>query len=107
MKKEVKRGKKYDGIIMDPPAFGRGADGELWKIEDDLLALFDQAFKLLSDEPLFFLVNGYASGYSALAYENNLKPIKERFGGQLESGELAIEESDRLLPCGIFSRWSK
>jgi 23S rRNA (cytosine1962-C5)-methyltransferase len=109
VKKEVKRGKKYDGIIMDPPAFGRGADGELWKIEDDFLALLDQTFKLLSNKPLFFLVNGYASGYSAVAYENNLKPLTERFGGTLESGELAIEEGNgpRLLPCGIFSRWSK
>ncbi len=109
VKKEVKRGKKYDGIIMDPPAFGRGADGELWKIEDDFLPLLQLAFKLLSDKPLFFLINGYASGYSAIAYENNLKPLVERLGGQIESGELAIQESSggRLLPCGIFSRWSK
>lgn len=109
VKKEVKRGKKYDGIIMDPPAFGRGADGELWKIEDDFLTLLEQSFQLLSDEPLFFLLNGYASGYSAIAYENNLKGLLERFGGQLDSGELTIEESEggRLLPCGIFSRWSK
>jgi 23S rRNA (cytosine1962-C5)-methyltransferase len=107
VKKELKRGKRYEGIIMDPPAFGRGVNNEVWKIEDDFLKLFDAVTELLSKDPLFLMVNGYASGYSALAYENNLKSLMEKLGGTVESGELAIEEtgSGRLLPCGIFSRW--
>jgi 23S rRNA (cytosine1962-C5)-methyltransferase len=109
VKREIKRGRRYDGIVMDPPAFGHGPGGELWKIEDSFMELMDLCFKLLSDKPLFFLINGYASGYSAIAYKNNLLPISEKYGGGLEVGELAIKEtkSDRLLPCGIFARWSK
>ncbi len=134
VKREVRRGAKYDGIMMDPPAFGRGAKGEIWKIENSFLELFDNCLKLLSDTPLFMVLNGYAAGYSAIAYENNMNILVERFGGTLESGELAIEESGantgvnltanntgpsrsasntsratqgRLLPCGIVSRWKK
>jgi 23S rRNA (cytosine1962-C5)-methyltransferase len=107
--REIKRGIKYDGIVMDPPSFGRGGKGEIWKIEDDFLKLLEDCGKILSDNPLFFLINGYASGYSAVAYFNALKPIVEKFGGEIEIGELTIEEtkSGRLLPCGIFARWSK
>lgn len=106
--REMKRGNKYDGIIMDPPSFGRGGKGELWKIEENFLDLLDNCAKILSDKPLFFLVNGYASGYSAQAYKNALAPIVEKFGGEIEIGELTIEESksNRLLPCGIFARWN-
>ncbi len=109
LKREIKRGKKYDGIIMDPPAFGHGPGGELWKIEDDLIPLFDLCGEVLSSEPIFFLVNGYASGYSAIAYKNNLAHVMEAYKGEIEIGELTIEESKtkRLLPCGIFARWSK
>ena len=106
VKREIKRGHRYDGIVLDPPAFGHGPGGELWKIEDNFLELIDLCFELLSDKPLFFLINGYASGYSATAYKNNLLPILKKFGGELEAGELTIEEaSGRLLPCGIFARW--
>jgi 23S rRNA (cytosine1962-C5)-methyltransferase len=106
--REIKRGRKYDGIIMDPPAFGHGPNKELWKIEDHFLSLIGDCAALLSDTPLFFLINGYSAGYSSIAYENNLLPIKEKFGGTIEIGELAIEESGsgRLLPCGIFARWA-
>lgn len=105
--REVKRGKKYDAIIMDPPAFGHGPGGELWKIEDGFLPLLQNCKKVLSDNPLFFLINGYASGYSAIAYKNNLENIFRDFGGKIEAGELALEESKskRLLPAGIFARW--
>ena len=105
--REIKRGNKYDGIIMDPPSFGRGGKGEIWKIEDDLLILLENCSKILSDNPLFLLVNGYAAGYSSQAYKNALTPIVEKFGGEIEIGELTIEESKsgRLLPCGIFARW--
>lgn len=110
VKREIKRGKKYDGIIMDPPSFGHGPDNQLWKIEDSFLPLIDDCMQLLSDKPLFFLINGYSAGYSAVAYENILLPLKEKFGGEIEIGELAIEESasatnKRLLPAGIFARW--
>ena len=117
VKREIKRGRKYHGIIMDPPAFGHGSDNEVWKIEDDLIKLIESCTEILADEPLFFLVNGYSAGYSALAYRNNLLPLKEKFGGEIEVGELTLEESMkesakggvgevRLLPCGIFARWA-
>jgi 23S rRNA (cytosine1962-C5)-methyltransferase len=106
--REVRRGKKYDAIIMDPPAFGRGAKGEIWKIEEHFLELFEASLKLLSDTPLFVVLNGYAAGYSAIAYENNLKGLVTQYGGIVESGELTLREEGpegRLLPCGIVSRW--
>jgi len=108
VKREIKRGHKYDGIIMDPPAFGHGPTGETWKIEKNLVLLFEDCFQIISEQPLFFLANGYASGYSAIAYANNLAPLTAKYGGQVEQGELTIEESKtgRLLPCGIFARWS-
>ncbi len=114
--REVKRGNKYDAIIMDPPAFGHGANKEVWKIEEHFLPLVEDCIKLLKEKPLFFIINGYSAGYSAIAYENVLKLLVEKFGGSIEIGELAIEESGkgkekasengRLLPCGIFARWS-
>ncbi len=107
VRKEIKRGKKYDGIIMDPPAFGHGPDGEVWKIENDFIEFIEECKKLLSDDALFFLVNGYAAGYSSVAYRQNISDLSEKFGGSVEDGELALEESGgkRLLPCGIFARW--
>lgn len=119
VEREIKRGRKYDAIIMDPPAFGHGPSSELWKIEEHFLPLIDNCKKLLKEQPLFFLINGYSSGYSAVAYENNLLDLKAKFGGEIEIGELAIEEvvrgklsvvsektPARLLPAGIFARWS-
>lgn len=107
IKREIKRGHFYDGIILDPPAFGRGPTGELWKIEKDFLDFLDLCKQLLSDKPLFILVNGYASGYSAIAYENSIRDILEIKDAEIEKGSLSIKEknSDRLLPCGIFARW--
>jgi len=109
LKREIKRGKRYDGIIIDPPAFGHGTDGTLWKIENDLLPFLELCKEAMSEKPLFFLINGYASGYSAIAYKNNLTALMEKNKGIIEMGELAIRESyegGRLLPCGIFARWS-
>ena len=109
VKKEIKRGKKYDCIIMDPPAFGHGPNGEVWKIEEQFVRFIDDVKKLLSDDSILFLVNGYASGYSPIAYRQNIGDLVEKYGGTIEDGELAIEEkgSGRLLPSGIFARWSK
>lgn len=103
--REIKRGNKYDAVIMDPPAFGHGANNEVWKIEEDFLKLLDSCQQILSDQPLFVLVNGYSAGYSAIAYENSLASFVKKFGGLIESGELTIKEkSGRLLPAGIFAR---
>ena len=108
VRREIKRGRRYDGLIMDPPAFGHGPKGEMWQIEDNFLPFLDLCRQVLSDKPLFVLINGYASGYSALAYENNLLSLQKKLGGKIEKGELTIQESKsgRLLPCGIFARWS-
>lgn len=109
VQREIKRGNKYDAIIMDPPAFGHGANNEVWKIEEDFINFLDSCFKILSDQPLFVLINGYSAGYSAIAYQNCLSVLTKNFGGEVESGELTIAESktERLLPAGIFSRWFK
>lgn len=117
VKRELRRGNKYEGIIMDPPVFGRGAKGEVWKIERDLQPFLEMCFKLLSDKPLFFVLNGYASGYSSVSYANNLNVLVEKFGGQVENGELLIEEDriansatkspTRYLQSGIVARWKK
>ena len=114
VEREIRRGRSYDAIIMDPPAFGHGADNEIWKIEEHFLPLIEDCKKLLKPHPLFFLINGYSAGYSAIAYENNLLSLMAQYGGSIETGELTIEESGtsdkkaptRLLPAGIFARWS-
>jgi 23S rRNA (cytosine1962-C5)-methyltransferase len=116
--REIKRGRHYDAIIMDPPAFGHGAEKEVWKIEEHLLLLMKDCMELLSENALFFIVNGYSAGYSAVAYQNilldfvgkNIEQDKGNSKGKIEIGELAIEESNeprRLLPAGIFARWSR
>lgn len=107
--RELKRGNKYDAIIMDPPAFGHGANKEIWKIEEHFLGLVSDCINLLKEKPLFFIINGYSAGYSSIAYRNVLLELQNKFGGKIEIGELAIQESnsDRLLPCGISARWSK
>ncbi|MDE2038250.1 MAG: class I SAM-dependent methyltransferase [Patescibacteria group bacterium] len=110
VEREARRGRTYDGILMDPPAFGRGPSGEVWKIEEHLLPLIEGCRKLLSPDPLFFLINGYSAGYSAIAYGNDLLPLAEDYGGTIEIGELAVAEAGekgRLLPAGIFARWSR
>lgn len=109
LKREVKRGRKYDAIIMDPPSFGHGPKDELWKIEEHFLELMKLCKEVLSNEPIFILINGYTAGYSGIVYENNLKDMMKDYKGEIEKGELIIEQtgSDRLLPCGIFARWSR
>lgn len=107
-KREVKRGNKYDAIVMDPPAFGRGPDGEVWKIEENFLELFSACTDLLSDKPAFFIISGYASGYSALAFGNCLKEVEKKHGGAIEVLELVLKETSSrgaLLPAGVTARW--
>ncbi len=107
VEREIKRGNKYDFILMDPPAFGHGPKDELWKFEEHFLELMRLCKELLSEKPCGILINGYAAGYSASAFAYNLTPFVEQYGGDIEFGELTIEETagKRLLPCGIFARW--
>lgn len=107
LRREVKRGHMYDGIVLDPPAFGHGPKGEIWKIDEQFTELLNLCYQVMSHKPLFFLINGYASGYSPIAYRNNLEEIIKKHKGSIETGELTIAESktNRLLPCGIFARW--
>ena len=102
-KREARRGTTYDGIILDPPAFGRGAKGEVWKIEEDLPKLLEILKSLLSDKPgSFFLLNGYAAGYSPRSFA---QAVESTFGAvEGEAGELLIKEvsSDRVIPAGIY-----
>jgi len=107
VQREIKRGNKYDLILMDPPAFGHGPKDQLWKIEEHLLELFKLCGDLLTEKPIGMLVNGYAAGYSPLALAYNLEPFAKQYGGGVEYGDLTIptKAGDRLLPAGIFARW--
>jgi 23S rRNA (cytosine1962-C5)-methyltransferase len=106
VKREVRRGAKYDGIILDPPAFGRGAKGEVWKIEEDLPELLALLKKLLSEKSgSFFLLNGYAAGYACIAFAQAVESAFGEISG--EAGELHIKEysSSRVIPSGIYVRF--
>ena len=110
VEREIRRGRKYDGIIMDPPKYGRGPTGELWEIEKSLYEFVSRCSLLLSDDPLFFLISSYATELGAGATGNVLDLIlSPRFGGKVESEELALPVSKMgiMLPCGQSARWSK
>jgi len=108
IEREIRRGKKYDIIIMDPPLYGRGVKNEVWNLEEDLSKLLKKIPKLLSKNPIAILLNGYASNYSHVTYKQVLES-NLNLKGNFSSGEIFIEESgsERLLPVGIFSRWDK
>ena len=107
--REARRGNKYDVIIMDPPSYGRGPNGETWKFEESLYTLIEACMNILSDEPLFFLINSYTTGISNIVLENILKTtmLKKYPNGKVESGEVAlpITRDNLILPCGIYGRW--
>lgn len=108
VKREMRRGNKYDIIIMDPPSFGRGSNGEVWDIEKDLYPLVKDCSELLSDEPLMFLINSYTTGLSMSVLDNILKlTVVSKFGGNIIKDEIGLmqENSNIILPCGIFARW--
>jgi len=110
VKREIRRGKRYDCIIMDPPSYGRGPEGEKWEIETELFALVENCCELLSDEPLFFLVNGYTTGLSSTILTNVLKMSSVmKFGGKVTNGEIGLcaSSSKLVLPCGTFARWER
>ena len=106
--REIRRENKYDAIIMDPPSYGRGANGEVWQFENNIYDLVDLCTKVLSDHPLFFLINSYTTGISSKVLENILNlTISKKFKGKTSSGEIGLpmENSKLVLPCGIYGRW--
>ncbi|WP_010273704.1 class I SAM-dependent methyltransferase [Paenibacillus senegalensis] len=108
VQREQRRGSRYDAIIMDPPSYGRGPNGEMWKLEANLYPFVESCVSILTERPLFFLINSYTTGISASVLTNILTlALKEKFGGQITSGEigLPITESGLVLPCGILGRW--
>ena len=110
VKREIRRENKYDVIIMDPPSFGRGANGEVWDIEKDLYPLVDLCTELLSDNPILFIINSYTAGLSMSVLENVLNlTVNKKIKGTITSDELGVkqENSDIVLPCGIYARWEK
>ena len=110
VQREIRRGNKYDAIIMDPPSYGRGANGEVWDIEKNLNYLVSICTEILSDDPLFFLINSYTTGLSSTVLYNILQlTVNKKYSGSVSCGEvgLPITCNDLILPCGIYGRWEK
>ena len=108
--REIRRGHKYDGIIMDPPSYGRGPGGEVWKIENELFGLIELCTQVLSDDPLFFLVNSYTTGMSGSVMKNIYKlTLDKKFSGTVDIDEvgLPITNGGLVLPCGFSARWQR
>lgn len=106
--REKRREKYYDGIIMDPPSYGRGPNGELWKIEEELFGLIKLCMEILTPNPLFFLVNSYTTGLSPTVVKNMLAlSVGRKFGGSLMADEvgLPVSATGLVLPCGASGRW--
>ncbi|MBD5393643.1 MAG: SAM-dependent methyltransferase [Lachnospiraceae bacterium] len=110
VEREIRRGNTYDGIIMDPPSYGRGPKGEIWKIEESIYPFIELTTRLLSDDPLFFLINSYTTGLqpAVLSYMLNTTVVKKA-GGSVEAAEigLPVSASGLVLPCGASGRWMK
>ena len=111
MRREVRRGRKYDGIIMDPPSYGRGPNNEIFKFEEQISPLIEEAINLLSDDPLFLIINTYTTGYSCTTIENVLRRCLDNSNLKTNTCAqeigLKIEDSDYFLPCGYTTRWYK
>ena len=109
VEREIRRGNHYDGIIMDPPSYGRGPKGEIWKIEDSIYDFIRLCTKILSDDPLFFLVNSYTTGLAPAVLTYMLSTELKRFGGHVDSQEigLPVTKTGLVLPCGASGRWEK
>ncbi len=106
VKREIRRGNKYDAIIMDPPSYGRGSNKEVWDIEKDLFNLVELCMQIITDEPLFFIINSYTAGLSPTVLENLLKIFLKNKKGTITSGELGIQSKNGLiLPCGVYGRY--
>lgn len=111
VEREKRRGRKYDAIIMDPPSYGRGPNGEVWKFEDSLYKLITACLDILSDDAIFFTINSYTTGISPIVLDNILRTtvLKKFKKGIVEAGEvgLPIERDHLVLPCGIYGRWEQ
>ncbi len=110
VKREIRRGNKYDAIVMDPPSYGRGSNGEVWDIEKNLNYLIELCSEILSDRPLFFLINSYTTGLSSYVLKNLLYiNVNSKYSGKISCGEigLPISNSELILPCGIYGRWEE
>ena len=108
--REIRRGNKYDAIVMDPPSYGRGANGEVWHFEDNISELVELCMNILSDNPLFFLINSYTTGISSQVLENILiMKMPKKINGRYSNGEIGLPmtNSKLILPCGIFAKWEK
>lgn len=108
VEREIRRGNKYDGIIMDPPSYGRGPKGEIWKIEESIWPFIELSSRLLSENALFFLINSYTTGLQPAVLSYMLHTaVAKRFGGHVEAEEigLPVTESGLILPCGASGRW--
>ena len=111
VEREKRRGRTYHGILMDPPSYGRGPDGEMWKFEKEIAGLISACVDILDEHALFFLINSYTTGFSSIVLENMMKTmiLPDHPDGTVETGEVAlpVENRDLLLPCGIFGRWQR
>ena len=110
VEREIRRGNHYDGIIMDPPSYGRGPKGEIWKIEEKIYPFIELCTKILSDDPLFFLVNSYTTGLQPAVLTYMLETqVAAKFGGKVISDEIGLPVSSNglVLPCGASGRWEK
>ena len=108
VEREIRRGRKYDAIIMDPPSYGRGPNGEMWKLETELFPLVELCSKVLSDNPLFFLINSYTTGLQPQVIKNILEiTLANKIGGKVEAYEVGLETEEKgvILPCGNSGMW--
>lgn len=108
LEREIKRGSRYDAVIMDPPSYGRGPSGEVWKLEDSISDFISLAVQVLSDKPLFFLVNSYTTGLSPSVMGYMLSVIlRPKFGGEVTADELGlpVTQTGECIPCGAAARW--
>lgn len=110
VRRELKRGRRYDAIIMDPPTYGRGTGGEMWRLEDSLWELLRECREILTPKPVFFLINAYTARLSPTVVVNLLHALLHDCGGTLEGGEIGLPiqadgTSGKVLPCGIYGRW--
>ena len=110
VEREIRRGRRYDAVIMDPPSYGRGPSGEIWKLEKDLYPFVSLVAGVLSDDPLFMIINSYTTGLapSVLGYILD-SIVGKKFGGHSECGELGLPVTDSglVLPCGSTGRWTR
>ena len=109
VRREIRRGNTYDGILMDPPSYGRGPSGEVWKLENELYTLADTCAQVLSPRPLFFLINSYTTGFQPAVLQNIIgRTVVSRFGGQVDAQEVVLSvRAGGVLPCGASGRWQK